>query len=305
MVQSFGGSVTTMVVLEEGAVEAVPQAQIAVAVGPPARRVVRYPLEWRSSFYPLIHGLYILVFLAALYGFYQISRDVGFGMAIVLGIIALVFFPCTTFFAQNGRCEKQTCTMVPSLAVGIGCWVTLALVGQWCPVMDRNAAVIHGAVYHPPTRDLSTAIREKPLGPWVLDSDVPDRAVFSIPPQAPDYIGFAINDSAVVFVIRLPPQDTPFPALPFPTQSDGRLWLTNTPAEWRPALFWIQQDLQTRFTGRDFTSFLVATDTLSQYHNSRSMCIPSFHAFLVFASLTFAWILGLQLVILFKDVSCR
>lgn len=296
-------------VLEEGAA---PDLVADLVPGPPFQRNAVRPappaLHWKTSFYPILHGLLVAVLLAVVYGFFQAHEDAGIITGIFIGVFALFLNPGVAGSAvvDYDRAVKRIWSLIPAHAFSIGAYVSLMVFANWCPIMDRDAAVVHRAVYHPPTWNLSLAVSLNPSGLWVFDADAPDRAVFSVPPQSPNFIGFAINDSSTVFVMRLPSDDTPYPALPFPLEADGRLWLTTPPTDWRPSLFWIQQDLQTRpALARNVTSFLTQTGPLSAYNHSRAFCIPAFNAFLSFLALTYAWLAGLQLVILFVKVPCR
>lgn len=299
-----------MVVLEEGAAPAAVPVPVPVlaaldlvlheVVRPPPR----YPLSWKVSFYPMALVLWVAVFGYLTYGIYQASRTTGTVAGIFLSVVCLFVSP---FFAVCGnyRYEYRIWSIIPFLVLAIGAYIAMMLLAHWCPVMDRDAAVINGAVYNPPTTNLSSLVLANPSGLWVLDPAVPDRAVFSIPSQSPNFIGFAINDSSTVFVLQLALDDTPYPGIPFPVQSDGRLWLVGAPNAWRPSLYWIQTDLQTRFPGRNFTSFLVATTALSDYHHSRSVCIPAVQIFAVLGGLACGYMFCLQLAILFFNIPCR
>ncbi len=299
-----------MVVLEEGAavpaVAALPGAPVALdlVLHEMARPPPRYPLSWTVSFYPIALVVWVSVFASITYGIYQANQVAGFVVGIMLGLVCLFGSP---FFAVCGhdRDEYRVWSIIPFLVLAAGAYIAMMLLAHWCPNMDRDAAVIHNAIYNPETRNLSQQITVNPSGLWVLDSDLPDRAVFSIPSQSPNFIGFAINDSSTVFVMQLALDDLPYPGLSFPVQSDGRLWLETAPNAWRPSLYWLQTDLHTRFPGRNFTSFLVASKPLSNYHHSRSVCVPAVQIFAVLGSLAYGYMFVLQLAILFCNIPCR
>ena len=296
-----------MTVLEEGAAPA-PPVPVPVALDLALHEVVRppprYPLSWSVSFYPIWLVLWVAMFASVVYGIYQANQTAGTVIGIFLGIVCLFFSP---FFVTNGiyRYEYRVWSILPFLVLAAGAYIAMMLLAHWCPNMDGDAAVIHSAVYDPPTTNLSALVLSNPSGLWVLDSDLPDRAVFSIPSQSPNFIGFAINDSSTVFVMQLALDDLPYPGLSFPVQSDGRLWLETAPNAWRPSLYWLQTDLQTRFPSRNFTSFLVATEPLSNYHHSRSVCVPAVQIYAVLGSLACGYMFVLQLAILFCNIPCR
>ncbi len=301
-----------MVVLEEGAAAAALPAPAALPV-PAALDLVlhqvvrpppRYPLSWSVSFYPIWLVLWVAVFGSITYGIFQGNRTAGTVAGIFLGVVCLFVSP---FFAVCGnyRNEYRIWSIIPFLVLASGAYIAMMLLAYWCPIMDRDAAVIHSAVYNPPMANLSQLVVTNPSGLWVIEPELPDRAVFSIPSQSPNFIGFAINDSSTVFVLQLALDDIPYPGIPFPVQSDGRLWLVSAPNAWRPSLYWIQTDLQTRFPGRNFTSFLIATNPLSNYHHSRSVCVPSVQIFAVLGGLAYGYMFCLQLAILFFNIPCR
>lgn len=290
-----------MVVLEEGAAPA-PPVPVPVALDLAVHE--QYPLSWSVSFYPIALMVWVAVIGSITYGIYQGNQTAGFTVGLFLGLVCLFLSPCLAV-GDRYRLEYRIWAIVPFLFLAIGAYIAMMLLAHWCPKMDWDAAVIHKAVYDAPTANLSAMIATDPSGLWVLGADLPDRAVFSIPSQSPNFIGFAINDSSTIFVVQLALDDTPYPGLPFPVQSDGRLWLVNAPNVWRPSLYWLQTDLQTRFPGRNFTSFLVATNALSDYHHSRSVCIPSVQIFAVLGGLAYGYMFCLQLAILFFNIPCR